>query len=357
MSNPICEYGCGQEAQYSPRKGIKKWCCSEKFNQCPGMIEKMNKKKKGRPWDEMYDKEKINELKKRNSEYMKLNNPMKNSEPWNKGKIGVYSEKSLQKMRHSERSTKGKTWEVIHGKEKSDELKNNLAKKTSERLSGSIPWNKGKQKCFSDKTISKMKKTHKEIWTEEKRKDYSIKFTMSLEDYKNKYPIFCLIEEMRYEPGKEHEKIIQVHCKNSNCGNSLEKGGWFTPTGLQLKERLRQVESIGGNGGSYLYCCEKCKQTCSIFNIKYDPLNTKNYSSVTSNDNSVYRHEVLTRADVLCEYCNSPATDVHHSRPKKLEPFFSLDPDFGVACCKECHYKYGHRDECSTGVLSHTICR
>jgi len=49
---------------------------------------------------------------------------------------------------------------------------------------------------------------------------------------------------------------------------------------------------------------------------------------------------------------------VHHSRPQKLEPGFVLDPDFGVACCEKCHYKYGHKPgtECSTGNLANMIC-
>jgi len=61
----------------------------------------------------------------------------------------------------------------------------------------------------------------------------------------------------------------------------------------------------------------------------------------------------------ICEYgCGKEATDVHHIRPQKLEPFFSLDPDYGLACCEECHYKYGHKtgSECSTGNLAQIAC-
>lgn len=32
-----CEYGCDQKAKYPPRKGMRKWCCSEYFSQCPEM--------------------------------------------------------------------------------------------------------------------------------------------------------------------------------------------------------------------------------------------------------------------------------------------------------------------------------
>jgi len=60
----------------------------------------------------------------------------------------------------------------------------------------------------------------------------------------------------------------------------------------------------------------------------------------------------------ICEYCEELATHVHHSRPQKLEPGFALDPDFGIACCESCHYKYGHKTgtECSTGQLTNAVC-
>lgn len=59
-----------------------------------------------------------------------------------------------------------------------------------------------------------------------------------------------------------------------------------------------------------------------------------------------------------CEICGELATHVHHGRPKKLEPFFVLDPDWGVSTCNKCHYKYGHPTgtECSTGRLANIQC-
>jgi hypothetical protein len=71
----------------------------------------------------------------------------------------------------------------------------------------------------------------------------------------------------------------------------------------------------------------------------------------------IWREEVLKRANYKCEYCGKPATIAHHSKSKKLEPFFALDPDYGLACCEKCHYKYGHRDmECTTGYLANIDC-
>jgi hypothetical protein len=44
---------------------------------------------------------------------------------------------------------------------------------------------------------------------------------------------------------------------------------------------------------------------------------------------------------------------------KYKEPIFILDPDYGIACCEKCHYKYGHKTgtECSTGNLANVICK
>ena len=42
----ICEYGCGQEANYLLKSG--KWCCSKSVNSCPGKIKKVSTSKKGK---------------------------------------------------------------------------------------------------------------------------------------------------------------------------------------------------------------------------------------------------------------------------------------------------------------------
>ena len=48
---------------------------------------------------------------------------------------------------------------------------------------------------------------------------------------------------------------------------------------------------------------------------------------------------------------------VHHTLPQKMNPENVLDPDYGIACCIECHYKYGHGDRwCTTGYIASLIC-
>ena len=178
-----------------------------------------------------------------------------------------------------------------------------------------------------------------------------------IEDIIKKYSFFSQIEEMRYNPDKPEEKEIQVHCKNHNCQNSKEQNGWFTPTYTQLYERIRQVENLDGNNGSYLYCSDKCKDECPLYNLKSDPFTTKLEFQYTQEEYITFRQTVLNRDNHICQYCGKLAEHVHHERPQKLEPFFSLDPDLAWSVCSECHYKYGHNDnECKTGVLANKKC-
>ena len=40
----ICQYGCGREAKYPPKKGMTKWCRENHYNKCPAQIEIKTKK-------------------------------------------------------------------------------------------------------------------------------------------------------------------------------------------------------------------------------------------------------------------------------------------------------------------------
>lgn len=187
------------------------------------------------------------------------------------------------------------------------------------------------------------------------------KLKYNIKSLKENHLLFCKIEEIREHP---ETKELQVRCKNHNCKNSKEKDGWFTPNSPQIGERIRQIKR--GYDGSYLYCCDECKKSCRLYNkratqlIKEDQINTgiKEELIYTPEEYNIWRKEVLKRAEYKCEYCGEPAEHCHHLRPQKLEPFFSLDPDFGIACCSKCHYEKGHKTgtECSTGQIGNKIC-
>jgi len=292
----LCDYGCGKEAKYQFKNG--KWCCSKSTNSCP-------------------------KLKKLNSIRMSgRNNPMFNKKAWNKDLKGVQ-----------------KAWNKgLKGVQKA--------------------WNKGLTNIYSKKTLKKMSNARKKIipWNK------NIK--LSISKIKNRYPTFAKIEEMRYEPDKPDEKVIQVHCKNHLCSNSKEQGGWFTPINRdQLFNRIWAVENDDGN--RYYYCSEKCKQECPLFGktvnqiIKQDQIAVGHLDDpwYTSKEYQEWRQHILELDDNKCVYCEELATIAHHILPQKTHPNLSLDSENGLSVCKNCHYKYGHRDSwCTTGKLSTLVC-
>jgi 5-methylcytosine-specific restriction endonuclease McrA len=310
----ICEYGCGQEAKYQFKNG--KWCCSKSTNSCFGNRQKKREQLKGISLS-IEHKKKLSEAKK-------------GKEPWNKGKTGVYSKESLKLM---SKATKGK----------------NI---------GRIPWNKNKtyEELYGIKRAEYLKINH----SKKLKKKFSGKNNpsfLTIKKIKTRYPFFSQVEEMRYNPDKPEEKEIQVHCKNHLCPNSKERGGWFTPTYIQFYERIRQLEKESGNGGSYFYCSEKCKEICPLYRLRSDPLK-ETETPYTQEEYQQFREFVLKQDNYECQYCGEKATEIHHERPQKLEPFFALDPDLAWSVCESCHYKYGHKTgtECSTGNLANNMC-
>lgn len=126
----ICEYGCEKEANFQLRNG--KWCCCEHFTKCSAFIKRANDKKKGRSWEILYGVEKAKEMRETVSVRMKENNPMKNVEPWNKGK-------GKPKVEKEKRNIFGKN-NPMYGRQHSEEAKEKMRLK---RL-GNIPWNKNR---------------------------------------------------------------------------------------------------------------------------------------------------------------------------------------------------------------------
>ena len=158
-------------------------------------------------------------------------------------------------------------------------------------------------------------------------------------------------EEIRKQKGTE---VLEVRCAYCNQ--------WYAPTYEAVRHRLVAINYLN-RGEHRFYCSENCKQACPTYRqVKYPkghkPYKTNKSIWYTNAELRTWREEVLRRADYKCEYCGRKATIAHHNKPKKLEPFFALDPEYGIACCKKCHYKYGHGDsDCSTGYLAHLDCK
>lgn len=341
----LCEYGCGQEATHQFKNG--KWCCSKTTNQCINIRNKNSITSMGK-------KHNIDSLKKMSVSQL--------------GK--THSEKTKKKIRlanlghiHSE-ETKLKIGEKSKNRYFSKEVREKMSKSQQGRIhtkETKIKISLGRKgKIHSLESRKKMSKSTKNRIISN---DELIKRRATINKYKTKYPLFSKIEEMRYEPGKEKEKIIQVHCKNHNCLSSKEKGGWFTPTYSQIHERIRNLENFGLDK-NYFYCSEKCKNECPLFGKTVNQLIREDQIRAgiiedpwyNSSEYKIWRDRVFELDNSKCVWCGKEATIAHHILPQKTHPNLSLDPENGLSCCQECHYKYGHKGECSTGNLGKLVC-
>jgi hypothetical protein len=297
----LCDYGCGKEAKYKLKNG--KLCCSENFRSCSQMKE--NKKQ---TCIEKY------------------------------GDVCSLQNKEVQEKR---RQTNIKKYGVEH------HFKNKAVQE------------KRKQTCMEKYGVDNPLKNKK---VQEKRKQTNMEkyganhHTQSAETKEKlleKHPFFCQAEEIKIEDNQ-----FKVHCKNSNCKNSKEKGGWFIPTFTQIHNRIGDLEDETGNDGCFFYCSQYCKTTCLAFNVHGDP-ERDTQLPYTREQYETFKLHVLTRDKYICQYCGAPATDVHHERAVKLQPFHAVDPDYGWSCCEKCHYEKGHKKgtECSTGNLAAAVCR
>lgn len=177
------------------------------------------------------------------------------------------------------------------------------------------------------------------------RKIMKIAQTFIASDYTKKYPwIFPEIEKIRDNLG-----VIEVQCKL--CKK------WFVPTKIQLQERIRAL--CYGSEGQYMYCSDKCKNTCPLYRLNPTQYLAKDTElPYTASEYQIWRNEVFRRQKIIyekncCEKCESEKDlHVHHEKPQKTHPHMALDPDNGIVLCKKCHYKYFHTGECSTGNLA-----
>ena len=214
------------------------------------------------------------------------------------------------------------------GKIRSEETR----KKMSEARKGKSPWNKGL-------TLGKQEPQLIKFRTRNSNKPRSM-----LSYYKKTHPLLFLAEDIIENKNKNFE----VHCKT--CKK------YFEPTPSQLGERIRALESTSiGYAENNFYCSKECKVNCAVYRKRSDPFENVELP-YTREEYQTFRVHVLTRDKNTCQFCGDVATDVHHERPQKVEPFFALDPDFAWSCCEDCHYSKGHTGECNTGNLANKVC-
>ena len=173
---------------------------------------------------------------------------------------------------------------------------------------------------------------------------------------KDKVPLFKtyanqidFAEEVREFIDDKERILLQVKCKY--CQE------WFVPITRSVLNRIASL--VGRYGGeNNFYCSQECKDSCPTYNTKIYP---KGFTidedlPYTQHELNIWAETVKAKFNYTCEMCGALATDAHHIKPKKLFPNEALDPENGAAYCHDCHIKYGHNGECSTGSLANIVC-
>jgi len=225
---------------------------------------------------------------------------------------------------------------------------------------------KGRQSWLGKKhtalTIAKMSKS---AYIRSKNKEYSTKLSTAQTGHKNHnwkggvskkgLPLYDTYNKSLWPEEVTYSTVGDLKLLNVKC---TKCGEWFIPTTDEVQRRLKYLNEAVTSENRF-YCSSTCKDTCVIYRqIKYPKyFSTHKELAYTSSELKVWAKEVLYRGTNTCAFCGEYASIAHHIEPKKLAPYKALDPDNGLACCETCHFKYGHSNECSTGSLSHVVCK
>jgi hypothetical protein len=264
----LCIYGCGQEGKFKNKSG--KYTCCEFWQQCPIKRKETSIKSK-----ETHNTKEFKEKARKNT----LRQLANETEEQKNQRIKKLKETcNTPEFLEKQRINSIKMWSDNKFREKIIPLmkKNYIKRKNCSKAS---------LKRFKNETIEernlrikKAKLGSKKYFdneSDEKRNHRINSKKRTIEKLKRKHPILTKVEEMRYNPDKPGEKEIQVHCKNNNCSNSKEQGGWFTPEKREIEQRITGLN----NNTSYFYCCDECKQECELFNLHSDPNISNEYNN------------------------------------------------------------------------------
>ncbi len=212
----------------------------------------------------------------------------KGSIPWNKGKKGIYSKETLEKISASSKKriasseTRQKLSMARKGYKHSEATKNKMRQH--------IPWNKG------------IKNTD----------EYKQKMSEACKGY---IPTKETIEKLRIaSTGKKHTAETKLKI------SKIHKGKTYT-----IEQRIAMSKARKG---------EKC-------NLWKGGITTKNNKIRSSLDMRIWRQEIFKRDNYTCTICNCSKAFLHadHIKPFAKYPELRFDITNGRTLCRPCHYK------------------
>lgn len=144
---------------------------------------------------------------------------------------------------------------------------------------------------------------------------------------------------------KEDQNILEVKC--AYCGN------WFIPKSSFINYRITCLNNLY-RGEGRLYCSDKCKNECPIFNKTEWPEGFIKYKDF------YYNREVQPELRQLrfkldnytCQECKKHQSELdvglhcHHLEGIRWEPLESADVDKVITLCKNCHKKVHKKEGC-----------
>lgn len=122
---------------------------------------------------------------------------------------------------------------------------------------------------------------------------------------------------------------------------------YFAPINISVQSR---VQALNGSrhGESRLYCSQACKDSCEVYNTKYDPYTR--HASVERDP--AWAKAIKKRASFTCERCGSKENlEAHHEIPMKMNSELVNDEMNGICLCHECHMKAHSESGCTLADL------
>ena len=148
-----------------------------------------------------------------------------------------------------------------------------------------------------------------------------------------------MVDSLSVDDGAYIDDDDTINCKCHYCGK------YYKPSIQELSCRNKALMGKM-NGSCNLYCSNKCKEQCSIFNQRKWP---KGFQPDTSREvQPELRKMVFNRDGYICQRCDSEdSLHCHHITGVELNPIESADIDNCITLCKDCHNDTHKQDGCT----------
>ena len=202
--------------------------------------------------------------------------------------------------------------------------------------------NKEYYKNYREEMCEQQKKYNKN--NKEKVKQANREWYINHKEERRKYWCSSLDFNSTTQMRKEielYEEVRESEDGSIECKCAYD-GGWFEPTKKQIRNRLDVINGKGTKGSeNRLYCSDKCKENCPIYN---QVLYSKDQKPATSREvQPELRKMVFARDNYTCQKCGYHKDELevgihcHHIEGIRWNPLESVDVDICITLCEDHH--------------------